>query len=140
MILTPFLSVHCQSFSRYKKDTFRRLTGKLVLYQGCNRDVQCKSEIGEAIGAVRWAMNTASLLLKELAHQQPRILYDVLVRFNKQPIFVFIKASRDALRDGIEVCSRQHIKFARLEDLASHSSNTSSVALVAAIDCISCEV
>lgn len=76
-----------------------------------------ESEIVEAVGAVRWTMDTASHFLKALAHQHPHILSDVLVRFNKHSILILIKASRDRLSDGLEVCSRLQIKFTGFEDL-----------------------
>ena len=84
-------------------------------------------------------MDTASRFLEALAHQQPRVLHDVLERFNKQSILVLIKASRDWLHDGLEICSRQHIKFTGNEGLASCGGDESSVSLVTAIDCICCE-
>lgn len=82
----------------------------------------------------------ASCCLKALAHQQPRVLHYVLVRLDKQPILIVIKVRRDWLRDGLEISSRLQIKFTRLEDLASCSGDKCSVSLVAAIDCISCEI
>ena len=41
--------------------------------------------------------------------------------------------------DGLEVCSRLHVKFTGVEDLASGSGDEFTVSLVAAIDGISCE-
>lgn len=81
----------------------------------------------------------SSRFLETLAHQQPCVLHDVLVRCYKELILVVIKSSRDWLRDGLEVCSSVQIKLTGFEDLASCSGDEGSVSLVAAIDGISCK-
>ena len=85
-------------------------------------------------------MNTACRFLKALAHQQPRVLDDVLVRLNKQPVLEFIKAGRDRLRNGLEICSRLQIQFTGFEDLASCGGDEGSISLVAAINGVSRQI
>ena len=113
---------------------------KLRASKNRKRRATCISKIGEAISAVRWIMDTTSRFLKTSAHQRPRVLFYVFIRLNKQPILIVIKTGRYWLRDGLEICSSQQIKFAGFEDLAPCSGDEYSVSLVPAINCISCEI
>ena len=99
----------------------------------------CESKIGEAISAVCWIMDMTSCFLKTSAHQRPRVLFNVFIRLNKQPILIFIKTGGYWLRDGLKICSSLQINFAGFEDLAPCSGDKCSIPLVPAINCISCK-
>lgn len=50
----------------YDFNTHSRLSN--VIPWNLRREIPCESEVGEAIGAVDWIMNTARRVLEALAH------------------------------------------------------------------------